>query len=59
MEEIAATFGDAGLPEGFHLAAAEICRALESFKDARGTTIDQLVTALRAAPAKKAVRARR
>lgn len=55
MEEIAATFGDAGLPEGFHLAAAEICRALESFKDARGTTIEQLVDALRAARATKAV----
>jgi 3-hydroxyisobutyrate dehydrogenase-like beta-hydroxyacid dehydrogenase len=55
MEEIAATFGDAGLPEGFHLAAAEICRALESFKDARGTTIEQLVDALRAARAQKAV----
>jgi 3-hydroxyisobutyrate dehydrogenase-like beta-hydroxyacid dehydrogenase len=57
MEEIAATFGDAGLPEGFHLAAAEICRALESFKDARGTTLEALVAALRAAPGKKAVRA--
>jgi 3-hydroxyisobutyrate dehydrogenase-like beta-hydroxyacid dehydrogenase len=55
MEEIAATFGDAGLPEGFHLAAAEVCRALESFKDARGTTVDALVAALLAAPPKKAV----
>ena len=57
MEEIAATFGEAGLPESFHLAAAEICRTLESFKDARGTTIDELVTALLATPAKKAVSA--
>jgi 3-hydroxyisobutyrate dehydrogenase-like beta-hydroxyacid dehydrogenase len=55
MEEIAATFGDAGLPEGFHLAAAEVCRALESFKDARGTTVDALVAALLAAAPKKAV----
>ncbi len=53
MEEIAATFGEAGLPEGFHLAAAEICRRLESFKDARGTTIEQLVDALRAGSGKK------
>jgi len=57
MEEIAATFAEAGLPEGFHLAAAEICRRLEPFKDARGTTIEQLVDALRAAHAKKAVSA--
>ena len=57
MEEIAATFGEAGLPEGFHLAAAEICRTLEPFKDARGTTIDELVTALRATSAKKAISA--
>jgi hypothetical protein len=28
MEEIAATFGAAGLPENFHLAAAEIFRLL-------------------------------
>jgi len=33
MQEIAATFGAAGLPEGFHLAAADIYRRLESFKD--------------------------
>ncbi len=34
MEEIAATFEAAGLPAGFHLAAAEIYRRLEGFKDA-------------------------
>jgi 3-hydroxyisobutyrate dehydrogenase-like beta-hydroxyacid dehydrogenase len=33
MEEIAASFGAAGLPEGFHRAAAEVFRRLESFKD--------------------------
>ncbi len=54
MEEIAATFDDAGLPEGFHLAAAELCRRLEAFKDARGLTIDQLVDALRPGRTKKA-----
>src|ERR1039457_6826948 len=34
MEEIAASFEAAGLPTGFHLAAAEIYRRLEGFKDA-------------------------
>jgi 3-hydroxyisobutyrate dehydrogenase-like beta-hydroxyacid dehydrogenase len=34
MEEIAATFGAAGLPNGFHDAAAEIYRRLAGFKDA-------------------------
>jgi 3-hydroxyisobutyrate dehydrogenase-like beta-hydroxyacid dehydrogenase len=33
MEEIAATFEAAGLPAGFHAAAADICKRLESFKD--------------------------
>ena len=32
MEEIAATFKAAGLPDGFHLAAAEVYGRLESFK---------------------------
>jgi len=33
MEEIAASFEEAGLPGGFHRAAAEIYRRLESYKD--------------------------
>lgn len=33
MEEIAATFGDAGLPNGFHLAAAQLYERLADFKD--------------------------
>ena len=33
MEEIAATFTAAGLPSGFHNAAAEICQRLAPFKD--------------------------
>ncbi len=33
MEEIAASFQAAGLPPGFHLAAAEVYRKLERFKD--------------------------
>jgi len=34
MEEIAATFDAAGLPQGFHAAAAEIYRRLAPWKDA-------------------------
>jgi 3-hydroxyisobutyrate dehydrogenase-like beta-hydroxyacid dehydrogenase len=34
MEEIAATFAQAGLPDGFHLAAAEVFRRLSPYKDA-------------------------
>ena len=34
MEEIAASFEAAGLPPGFHLAAADIYRRLAGFKDA-------------------------
>jgi 3-hydroxyisobutyrate dehydrogenase-like beta-hydroxyacid dehydrogenase len=59
MEEIAATFAEAGLPEGFALAAAELCRRLESFKNARGTTIDEIVAAILASPARKRDRAAR
>jgi 3-hydroxyisobutyrate dehydrogenase-like beta-hydroxyacid dehydrogenase len=33
MEEIAATFAGAGLPDGFHRAAAEVYRRLEAYKD--------------------------
>jgi 3-hydroxyisobutyrate dehydrogenase-like beta-hydroxyacid dehydrogenase len=34
MEEIAATFGDAGMPGDFHAAAAIVYRRLARFKDA-------------------------
>ena len=33
MEEIADTFGAAGLPDGFHRAAAEIYRRMTDYKD--------------------------
>ena len=33
MEEIAVTYAGAGLPDGFHLAAAEVYRRLAEFKD--------------------------
>lgn len=34
MEEISSTFGQAGLPRGFHAAASEIYRRISTFKDA-------------------------
>ena len=45
MEEIAATFAAAGLPDGFALAAADVYRRLEAFKDA-DTTLEEVVAAL-------------
>ena len=48
MEEIAASFGAAGLPDGFHLAAAEIYRRLDSFKDcAAAPPLPEVIDALR------------
>jgi 3-hydroxyisobutyrate dehydrogenase-like beta-hydroxyacid dehydrogenase len=47
MEEIAASFEAAGLPAGFHLAAADIYRRLEDFKDAaKPTTLAEVTAAL-------------
>ena len=46
MEEIGATFDRAGLPDGYALAAAEVCRRLAAFKDARGLTLEDVVEAL-------------
>ncbi len=46
MEEIAATFASAGLPDGFHQASAEIYRRLEAYKDATPPPVDELVRAL-------------
>jgi 3-hydroxyisobutyrate dehydrogenase-like beta-hydroxyacid dehydrogenase len=49
MEEIAASFESAGLPDGFHLAAADLYRRLEQFKDAGAPpSLDQVIAALRA-----------
>lgn len=36
MQEIASTFDEAGLPDGFHLSAAEIFQRLAGFKDSQG-----------------------
>ncbi|HEX2622032.1 MAG TPA: DUF1932 domain-containing protein [Phototrophicaceae bacterium] len=47
MDEIAATFAAAGLPDNFHLAAAEIYRRLADFKDATDTpSLDAVLNAL-------------
>lgn len=47
MEEIAATFLDAGLPAGFHLAAAEIYRRMGRYKDtAVPPSVDEVVTSM-------------
>ena len=47
MEEIAASFETAGLPGGFHVAAAEIYRRLEEFKDAASApSLDDVISAL-------------
>jgi len=47
MREIAATFGEVGLPEGFHSAAAEIYHRTADFKDAGETpTLDHVLKAL-------------
>ena len=48
MNEIAATFAAAGLPDGFHLAAAEIWRRLSSYKDAQKPSVDDVVALLAA-----------
>jgi len=48
MEEIAASFAGAGLPEGFHAASAEIYRRLEQFRDgANPPTLKQVTAALK------------
>lgn len=54
MEEIAATFEAAGLPTGFHNAAADICARLAPFKDLTDPppTVTAVIEALRASAKK-------
>jgi 3-hydroxyisobutyrate dehydrogenase-like beta-hydroxyacid dehydrogenase len=47
MEEIAASFTAAGLPGGFHLAAAELYGRLAAFKDSAPPSLDEITAALR------------
>jgi 3-hydroxyisobutyrate dehydrogenase-like beta-hydroxyacid dehydrogenase len=58
MEEIAASFEAAGLPGGFHLAAAELYRRLEGFKDGAGPPALAQVTAAIKRKASSGVRRR-
>lgn len=46
MEEHAATFRDAGLPDGVPAAAAEVYRRLASFKDVADPSLDDVLAAL-------------
>jgi len=46
MREIASTFGAAGLPDGFHLAAADVFEAVAGFKDTGDVAMDQIVDRL-------------
>jgi 3-hydroxyisobutyrate dehydrogenase-like beta-hydroxyacid dehydrogenase len=52
MEEIAEAFKKAGLPGGFHTAAAELCARLDSFKDRTdpAPTITEVIETLRRSP---------
>lgn len=47
MEEIAASFGAAGLPSGFHTAAADLYRRLAPFKDHAGPEVGEVLDVLR------------
>ena len=55
MKEIAATFEAAGLPAGFHNAAAELCQRLAPFKDQTdpAPAIAEVIDKLRAVPKQK------
>lgn len=46
MREIAATYSAAGLPAGFHEAAAEMFERMQGFKNQDPATIDELMAAL-------------
>lgn len=54
MDETAATFRDAGLPDGFHAGASEVFRRLDAFKDARQPpSIDDIARALNVSPVRR------
>jgi 3-hydroxyisobutyrate dehydrogenase-like beta-hydroxyacid dehydrogenase len=52
MDEIAATFQDAGVPSGFHEAAAEVFRRLAGFKDAPLPSLESVIETLLSDPAR-------
>ncbi len=47
MEEIAATFAAAGMPNGFHQAAGDIYRRLAGFKDVEAPELETVLAALK------------
>ena len=61
MEEIAEAFENAGLPGGFHQAAAELCKRLDSFKDRTdpAPTIAEVIETLQGSVANQPKVARR
>jgi 3-hydroxyisobutyrate dehydrogenase-like beta-hydroxyacid dehydrogenase len=52
MDEIAATFADAGMPDGFHSAAADVYRRLADFKGRETHSLSEVLTALLGGEAK-------
>ena len=57
MEEIADTFAAAGLPDGFHRAAADIYRRMTDYKDAaQAPSVEEVATRILAEPAQLAKR---
>jgi 3-hydroxyisobutyrate dehydrogenase-like beta-hydroxyacid dehydrogenase len=52
MDEIAATFADAGMPGGFHSAAADVYRRLADFKGRETPSLSEVLTALLGGEAK-------
>ena len=46
MDEIAATFAAAGLPSGFHEAAAEVYGRLADLRDHDDVTVDEIIDRL-------------
>jgi 3-hydroxyisobutyrate dehydrogenase-like beta-hydroxyacid dehydrogenase len=46
MDEIAATFADAGLPDGFHKAAGDLYQRISDFKDASSPALEDVLAAL-------------
>jgi hypothetical protein len=58
MEEIASSFESAGLPGGFHLAAADLYRRLEAFKGrAAPPALAEVTAAIRRSPRRRSAKA--
>ncbi len=50
MEQIAATFNSVGIPDGFHLAAAEVYSRLSDYKDLPQPDLEHVLSSLLGAP---------